>query len=566
LSKPKHIFQTWTPLGARASFTLVYGLGTWLGMWLTPSGVHLSAMWPPAGVLLTALLLARWRHWPVLLLLAVLVGPLTSMPGHWPTPSTFLLSANNALEALVGAFLLRRYAGLRPSMERVRDVLALLGIALLGPVFSATPGVTLLAAHGKIPWEDWWAHWRVFWAGDAMGVLLITPVLLTWGMVDRVRWSRACMGEFGVLLLALVTTLHLGFHWAATTISPHHPITYTAIPFLLWAALRFETRGTSLALFALAAVTILHTITGSGPFALEDHGAAAPLASLLYLQSFLAVSGASGLLLAAAVSQLRHAREKSERLNAELRASLEELATAQRELVRRERLAAVGELSASVAHEVRNPLGVIANAVATLTRMARPELDSPTWELLGAMGEEVQRLDLLITGLVDFAQPLEPCLLPQPLAPVVEGALEAALHSEPRPSGLQVTRALDPSLPEALLDAQLLHRALNHLFLNALQAMPAGGSLRVELTHANEQPGPPHARITISDTGPGIPPEVMKRLFDPFFTTKALGTGLGLPIVRGIVEAHRGQVEVQSMPGKGTTFSLLLPLSPSPRA
>ncbi|MFY0582181.1 MASE1 domain-containing protein [Cystobacter fuscus] len=534
-------------------------------MGLTPQNEQLSAIWPPSGVLLTALLLARWRDWPVLLLLAVLVGPFTSMPGHGPNTRTLLMSACNGLEVFVGAFLLRRYAGLNPSLERVRDVLALLAVALVSPVLNATPGVTLLALHGRIGWEQWWPQWRVFWVGDAMGLLLVTPLLLTWGMLDQVRWSRTRAREFAVLLLGLVTTLHLGFHGLPHGINPHHPITYTAFPFILWAALRFEARGTSLALLALAAVSVLHTITGSGPFVLEAHGAASPRASLIYLQSFLAVIGASGLLLAAAVGELRRAREKSERLNEELRASLEELATTQRELVHRERMAAVGELSASVAHEVRNPLGVIANAVAALTRSAQPDTNSTTWNLLGVMGEEVGRLDLLITGLVDFARPLEPNLLTQPLGPVVEGALESALSTEPRPSTLQVTRAVDPSLPDIPLDAQLLHRALHNLFLNAVQAMPKGGSLRVEITHSVKPPGPPHALITITDTGPGIAPEVMQRLFDPFFTTKALGTGLGLPIVRGIVEAHRGQVEVNSTLGQGTTILLRLPLHSTPR-
>ncbi|HEX8539559.1 MAG TPA: MASE1 domain-containing protein, partial [Cystobacter sp.] len=295
MPKSKHIIQTWSPLGAGASFVLLYGLGTWLGMGLSPQHEQLSAVWLPSGVLLTALLLARWRDWPVLLLLAVIVGPLTSMPGHWPTPSTLLMSANNGLEVFVGAFLLRRYAGLSPSLERVRDVLALMAVALVSPVLSATPSVTLLAAHGKIDWEQWWAQWRVFWVGDVMGLLLVTPLLLTWGLRGHGGWSRARAREFAVLLLGLVSTLHLGFHWLPHGISPHHPITYTAFPFILWAALRFEARGTSLALFALAAVSILHTITGSGPFVLEAHGAASPRASLIYLQSFLAVIGASGL-------------------------------------------------------------------------------------------------------------------------------------------------------------------------------------------------------------------------------------------------------------------------------
>ncbi|MET0403970.1 MAG: MASE1 domain-containing protein [Cystobacter sp.] len=566
MSKPKHILQAWSPLGSVSTFILAHGLGTWMSLKLTHGLEHLPAVWLPSGVLLTALLLARWRHWPLFFLIALAVGPLTSLSGHWPPAVSLLVSASNGFAALVGAYLLRRHAGLRPSLERMRDMLALLLIAVLGPVLSAVPSILMLVVHENLTLMEGGALLRVFWVGDTLGMLMMTPALLTWGRKDAPAWSPAREVEFGVLLLSLVCTLHLGFLWATPSPALHHPLTYTAFPFILWAALRFEARGTSLALLALATVSLLHTLQGSGPFALEPGGSVPLMERLLYLQSFLVVSSASGLLLATAVGELRRARQESELLNAQLRTSLEELATTQRELVRRERMAAVGELSASVAHEVRNPLGAIANAVATLVRISRPEGNSTTWELLGVMGEEVERLDMLITGLVDFARPLEPRLLTQALGPVVEGALESALRAEPRPLALHVTRALDTSLPDAPLDAQLLHRALINLFHNAIQAMPTGGTLRVELSRLEKTPGPPQALITISDTGPGIPPDAMKRLFEPFFTTKALGTGLGLAIVRAIVEAHRGQVEVRSTLGQGSTFTLRLPLSSGARA
>ena len=556
MPEPKHILQHRSAPLSWVVFTALYAGSVWLGMRLTPAGHHFSAIWPASGVLLTALLLARWRHWPVLVVTALLVEPFASAPGHWPTPGTLLLAADNSLEAFVGAFVLRRWVRLRPPLERMRDVLGLLGLTvLLCPVVSATPGATLLVLHGQVTWPEWWREWRVFWVGDAMGVLLMAPALLCWGVPERVRWSRARWGELLVLLLGLMLTVHLAFKWAPETQSPHHPLTYAAFPFILWAALRFEARGTSLALLALATVAVSHTLMGRGPFALGAADAPAAATSLLFLQSFLAAVAVSGWMLSAAVSEQRHAREKSERLNRELREF-------QRELVRRERLAAVGQLAASVAHEVRNPLGVLANSVTTLVRHHLPLGNATIGSLVNAMGEEVERLDLLITSLVDFAQPPAPRLTAQPLAPVVEEALDNALHTSEVPVRITVTRALDPAVPEAPLDALLLHRALNNLFLNALQAMPQGGLLRVELSRdePSAQEGPPHARITISDTGAGIPPEVMRRLFEPFFTTKALGAGLGLAIVRGIVEAHHGKVDVRSTPGEGTTFTVRLPL------
>ena len=395
-----------------------------------------------------------------------------------------------------------------------------------------------------------------------MGVLLFAPVLLTWSTRGLGGWSHRRRLEFIVLLFALALTLEVAFRWQRLPPSLQHPATYAPLPFIIWAALRFEARGASMALLTLAAVAVPNTLGGIGPFAL--HLAEEPAnatSSLLFLQFFLAAMSVSSLLLAAAHTENRVARETAARLNLELHHSLEELAIAQAELVRRERMAALGEMSASVAHEVRNPLGVIANAVAALHRLLAPEPGSTPRVLLGVMGEEVSRLDHLVDGLLEYARPTTPRLLLQPLGTVVDGALEASLRAGVSTGPIQVTRAFDASLPEALLDAPMMHLALSNLIINALQAMPQGGSLRLEL-HQDLSQGRPEARLVIADTGSGISPEVRARLFEPFFTTKASGTGLGLAIVRRIVEAHQGHVYVESTPGQGTCFTLHLPLSP----
>ncbi|HEX8436337.1 MASE1 domain-containing protein [Archangium sp.] len=555
----KHIPQRWHPLARLALFALAYGVSTWVGKGLTAPGERVSAMWPSSGVALAALLLSRFRDWPALLLVALVVNPLSFAPGKVPSPVSFALSAANALEALTGALLLRRYVGFRPSLERVRDVLAL-GVvgALLSPMLSATLGVTFQALHGRFPWADWASHWRVFWVGNAMGVLLVAPALLAWATRGLEGWSRARPWELAALLGTLGLTMHLAFLLAPLDAGFYHPVSSLALPFLLWAALRFEARGTAAALLALASVVILHTLAGHGPFATGPQGSGTSGERVVFLQVFLAALASSGLLLAAALGERRQAQEKVSHLNRELRQSLAELAAAQQALVDRERLAALGELSASVAHEVRHPLAVLSNAVAALTRLARPEDNSTAWELLGVMGEEVTRLDQLVHGLLDFARPEEPQLLSQPLGSVVEGALDAALRSVPGSSQVRVTRAVELEL-HSPVDAQLLHLALSNVFTNALQAMPQGGSLQVELRREVRE-GLALARLAITDSGPGIPPEVLARVFEPFYTTKAAGTGLGLPIVRRIIDAHRGEVRVHSTVGQGTTVVVHLPL------
>jgi signal transduction histidine kinase len=244
------------------------------------------------------------------------------------------------------------------------------------------------------------------------------------------------------------------------------------------------------------------------------------------------------------------------RLYEDLRRSYADLARAQDQLVHRERLAALGELAAIVAHEVRNPLGVIFNSLGSLRRMVQPSGNAKM--LLGIVGEEAERLNRIVGDLLDFARPSPPALRPEPLDRVIDDALGAALA---RGAGrVAVAREIAPDLPAVPMDVRLVRQALLNLTLNAVQAMPGGGTLSVRARLDGAA-----ARVEIADTGPGIADEVRHRIFEPFFTTKATGSGLGLAVVKRIVDDHRGALEVRSAPGEGTTFVLRLPLeAPTP--
>jgi signal transduction histidine kinase len=548
--------RRWQPLARLVFFTVTYALSAKLGGLLALPPEHVSAMWPPSGVALAGLLLTRHREWPALMLGALLTAPFAMSP-HWAMSVTGLVvTASNLLEALVGALLLRRWVHLRPSLDRVRDVLGLVGLsAIVSTALGATLGVGALSMAEPMSGARFWHTWRVFWVGDAMGVLVVAPLLLTWLEGSPSAWPRRRRVELVALLVGLGIVTHLVFrapYSGSPDAAAFHPVTYVVFPFLLWAALRFEARGAALATAVLSGVAIWHTAHGSGPFAQEAwHNA-----SLAFLQSFLAAASMSGLLLASALGERRHAQEEVSHLNQELRHSLRTLAATQAELVRRERMAALGELSATVAHEVRNPLGAISNALAALRRLVPQVTQGPAGTLVGIMDEEVQRLDLLVNDLLDFARPVEPRLQPQPLHPVVEGALAAALRSGG--AHITVSRAVDEHLPPVSVDPQLLHVALSNLFTNAAQAMPQGGTLTARL-EPDTGASAPRARLTISDTGHGMAPEVRARIFEPFFTTRASGTGLGLAIVRRIIDGHHGELSVQSAPGQGTTFTVWLP-------
>ncbi|HET9451866.1 MAG TPA: ATP-binding protein, partial [Aggregicoccus sp.] len=261
---------------------------------------------------------------------------------------------------------------------------------------------------------------------------------------------------------------------------------------------------------------------------------------------------------AAVANQLAVALD-SARLYEDLKRSYAELARAHAQLVHTERLAALGELSAVVAHEVRNPLGAIFNAVASLKRQAGPH--APSLPLLEIVSEESERLNHIVNDLLEFARPAQPQLRAQPLAPLLREAVAAALADAP--GALRLEWSLPETLAPVPMDERLLRQAFLNLAQNAVQAMPQGGLLHVRVA---PQPGAHEAlAVELTDSGPGVPEELRHRIFEPFFTTRAKGTGLGLALVKRIVESHAGSVEVAAAPEGGARFRVLLPVAPPSR-
>jgi signal transduction histidine kinase len=260
-------------------------------------------------------------------------------------------------------------------------------------------------------------------------------------------------------------------------------------------------------------------------------------------------------LLSAVASQLGVAVENS-RLFEDLTQSYADLGRAQQQLVHRERLVALGELSAVVAHEVRNPLAAIFNALGSLQRILRPDGDAKM--LLGVIQEEADRLNRIVGDLLDFARPSEPSMRTERLDQVLEEAVGAALASGP--AGIEVHREYDPRLRPVRIDPHQIRQAVLNLAGNALQSMPRGGVLTVR-TRAEER----FAVVEVADSGPGVPAELRPRIFEPFFTTKATGTGLGLAVVRRIAEGHGGSVSLGPPGTGGATFLLRLPLASAAR-
>src|SRR6266536_931469 len=235
----------------------------------------------------------------------------------------------------------------------------------------------------------------------------------------------------------------------------------------------------------------------------------------------------------------------------DLRESHEELVSAQAELVRQTRMAAMGEIAAAVAHEARNPLGALTNCLQLLRD--NPALTGEDAELLAIMQSECKRLNDIVSDFLSFGRPRAPRLAAVDLHELIDVTWGLLQKDDRCPPTIIWERRFDAALTPVMADRDQLRQVFWNLFLNAVQAMRDGGVLAVETWATGRQ-----VEVRVCDTGPGIPEAVLARVFEPFVTTKSGGTGLGLAIVRRIVDDHGGRVTVGTREGMGTCFVLSL--------
>jgi hypothetical protein len=240
----------------------------------------------------------------------------------------------------------------------------------------------------------------------------------------------------------------------------------------------------------------------------------------------------------------------------------------QQRLARAERLATIGELAASLAHEIKNPLAGIAGAIQVMAD-EMPETE-PRKEIMREILNQVHRLDRTVRDLLAFARPGKPEIAPCDVHQVLDRVL-LLLAESPEAKHVRLVRAYQPGIPRMHADGKQLGQVFLNLLLNAVQAMPNGGQITLrtvlrEVDGADGEGAQARGRmveVALSDTGLGIPPHVLKDIFTPFMTTKRRGTGLGLSVSRRIVEDHGGWIEAESPPGQGATFRIFLPLERS---
>ena len=267
----------------------------------------------------------------------------------------------------------------------------------------------------------------------------------------------------------------------------------------------------------------------------------------------LIIFAATGYLINTLAAANREQTKKFRTVAEQLAEANRSLSEAEEAMRRSERLAALGQLSAGLAHELRNPLGTIKASAEMLTHSLTPE-NEVAREVAGFISTEVDRTNLLVTRFLEFARPLKLRLAPVELTQVLDTAVANLERNSPH-YDVAVYKNYAPEIGTLPLDADLMERVFFNLLLNAAQATPAGGAITVKTRLLGDT-----AEMSVIDRGAGIEPEDRENIFNPFFTTKPEGVGLGLAIVSKIVDDHGGKIAVESEPGKGSIFRVYLPV------
>lgn len=393
----------------------------------------------------------------------------------------------------------------------------LLGLALLPPVHEIHKQLTILA----------------------IGVLQLLEGRL-------VAWSPKRGPAYAVILKILLATLLIDHSGDLGINSNYYPIYYLPI---VTAALYFGPIGTLVwtSLTSLAYCAFLIPALEVYEFTAEGAGDLAIRILFFYVAAVIVNRFAV---------ENRRQVHKYQELSEQLEETNRQLRRAEADARRSERLAALGQLSAGLAHEIRNPLGVIKGSAEMLSQ--KIEASNPlASELAGYIGSEVNRLNSLVTRFLDFARPSRLELRSTQLSAIVNHVLESVQNQFPE-AHVTVQRQYAPGTPDVLVDAELCEQIFVNLITNAYQAMDGRGRLRIAIA-PESQNGRLGVGVVVEDSGPGVPAESREQIFNPFFTSKKDGVGLGLSIVAKIVDDHRGTIRLESPPAEGARFRVFLP-------
>lgn len=524
---------------------VVYVLAGKAGLAVAFVNASASAVWPPTGIAIAAMLVLGTRQWPAIFLGAFVVNVTTA--GSFT--SSLAIAAGNTLEATVATILVTRFANGVRAFERPQDVLKFtLLAAIISTAISATVGVTTLVLTGNAAPAEFSSIWLTWWLGDASGALIVAPPLVLWGTTSSIPPSRRRLVELAALAIAVVAIALVTFSGVGPLSQQRYPISFLPFTVLVWAAFRFGPREAATMIAILSGIAIIGTLHGTGPF-----GAFPPNDALLLLQSFMAVTALTTLSLAAAVFDRDRAHELLRMTEERLR------------LAEERKVAAREEFLSVAAHELKTPMTTLQIAVQSLLRLLDREGEIEAALLrrsLAAVRDNTDKLARLVTELLETVRAqagrLDLDSADADIIPVVAAAVERAQARAHRNS-LALSAPAPPLY--ARIDALRMEQVLDNVLDNAIRFSAEGGAIEVTVGRTGDG-----LRIAVRDHGVGIPPERRDRIFDRFYQahleTQRSGLGLGLYVAREIVRLHGGRIAAEFPDDGGTRIVVELPALP----
>jgi signal transduction histidine kinase len=502
-----------------AAVAALYACVAKLGLGLDAVSGFATLVWPPTGLALAALLLGGPRMWPGVFVGAWIANVWTGAP-----PAVAVgIAMGNTLEAVLGAWAMRRLGDYRGSFDGVRPALALiLGAAVASSLVSATIGVGSLALGGIVgSAQQALVTWRAWWLGDALGDLVVAALVLAWATrVDRRRPSAARAIEASVMAALLVLASVAVFFRPGSAGWPSES-PYILFPVFVWAGLRFGLRGATFATALVSALAIGGTVRGFGPFARDDL-----TSSLLALQAFMGCSAITPLVVGGVTMDLARAVRARE------------------------------TFVTTVSHDLKNPINALLVSGDLLARTLQEE---PVRKHHALLRRSVDRMMHLITDVLD-ASAIEAGRLsltprPEDSRTLVHDALDLL---RPLAAAKDLTVRTDRADSIGVsCDRERVLRVLSNVIGNAIKFCPERCTITIDVERLDHS-----VCFSVRDSGPGIAAADLPHVFDRHWHADASaggGSGLGLFIAKGIVEAHGGRIWVDSKPGAGSTFCFTLP-------
>jgi signal transduction histidine kinase len=523
--------------------TLLYFVTAKLSLHLAFVNSSASSVWPVTGIAIAALLLYGYRFWPAIFLGAFLVN--LTIPGTVLT--SLAVATGNSLEALCAAWLICRLAHGAHAFDRAQDVFIFALVVAFSTLVSPTIGVTSLAATGFADWTNYGTIWLTWWMADAIGGLIVAPVIILWIAGDKWQFHSRRILEVALLLIALILVGEFVFGGWFPISAQNYPISFLCGPLVIWAAFRLSQRETATGIFILTAIAAWGTVHKFGPFVMGTADQ-----SLLIMNTSTAVLAVTALALAAGMSERRRAEAAIEQQRATVEAANK----------------TKDNFLAMLSHELRTPLTPVLAALDAL-ESEPPNLEE-TKASLAMIRRNVELESQLIDDLLDLTRIAKDKLQ---LNFVEMDAHEAIANvaeicqTEARARHIQVHLNLRAGAHFISGDTAKFQQIIWNLLKNAIKFTNDDG----EITIASANPAPGHLTVSIRDNGIGMEKEIMNRIFDPFeqgeqsLQRRFGGLGLGLAISKSLAQAHRGILVAESEGrGYGSTFTLTLAtISPS---